>query len=133
MAEHLAPILNALSQPFWDAAAVGRLCLPFCTATGRAFWPPSPSSPFATGGEVMWHDIPPEGIVRSLVVYRRAFQQALADRLPYGVALVEVAPGVRLLAHAPDPGGAVAGDRVRLGFRPLREGELPVLALESRL
>jgi uncharacterized OB-fold protein len=133
MAERLAAIANALSQPFWDAAAAGRLCLPFCTTTGRFFWPPSPSSPFATGGEVSWRDTPPEGVVRSLVVYRRAFQQALADRLPYGIALVEVAPGVRLLAHVPDPGAAAAGDRVRLAFRPLRDGELPVLTLESRL
>ncbi|HEX4737333.1 MAG TPA: OB-fold domain-containing protein [Allosphingosinicella sp.] len=133
MAERLTPIVNALSQPFWDAAAAGRLCLPFCTATDRTFWPPSPSSPFATGGDVSWRETPPEGIVRSLVVYRRAFQQALADRLPYGVALVEVAPGVRLLAHVPGPGGAAAGDRVRLTFRPLRDGELPVLMLESRL
>jgi hypothetical protein len=133
MAERLAPIVNALSQPFWDAAAAGRLCLPFCTATDRAFWPPSPSSPFVTGGEVSWRDIPPEGVVRSILVYRRAFQQALADRLPYGVALVEVAPGARLLAHVPDPAAAAAGDRVRLGFRPLREGEPPVPTLESRL
>lgn len=133
MAEPLAPIVNALSRPFWDSAAAGRLSLPFCAATGRPFWPPSPSSPFARGGAVSWRDAAPEGIVRSLVVYRRAFQQALADRLPYGVALIEVAPGVRLLAHVPDPGAAAAGDRVRLGFRPLREGELPVLTLESRL
>lgn len=133
MAERLAPVVNTLSQPFWDAAASGRLCLPFCAATDQAFWPPSPSSPFSTSGEVVWRDIPPEGVVRSLVVYRRAFQQALADRLPYGVALVEVAPGARLLAHVPDPGAAAAGDRVRLGFRPLREGELPVLTLECRL
>ena len=133
MAERLAPIVNELSKSFWDAAMTGRLCMPFCIATGRTFWPPSPSSPFVPNGAVSWHDLDCEGFVRSIIVYRRAFQKALADRLPYGVALVEVASGARLLAHVPDPVVAAAGDRVRLQFKRLREDELPVLTLESRL
>ena len=133
MAERLAPIVNDLSKRFWDGAAAGRLCLPYCVATGRTFWPPSPSSPFVANGSVSWREVGTEGVVRSVITYRRTFQKALEDRLPFGAALVEVAAGVRLLAHVPDPGVAAAGDRVQLGFRPLRAGELPVLTLEARL
>lgn len=130
MAERIAPIVNQLSQPFWKAAAEGSLCLPFCDATEQFFWPPGPSSPFVTGGPVSWRESAAEGILRSQVVYRRAFQQALADRVPYGIALVEVQPGLRLQAHVPAPDGPEAlfpGRRVKLGFRPLRDREQAVL------
>ena len=133
MADAIAPIVNDLSRPFWDGAAEGRLRLPFCLETQHFFWPPSPSSPFADGGGVGWRERPAEGVLLSRVTYRRAFQQAFATRLPYGIALVEVAPGVRLQAHLPDPDGADAprpGDRVRLAFASLVEGgkAVPIVA-----
>ena len=134
MAERLSPIVNELGTPFWMSAAEGRLVRPFCQTTDCAFWPPSPSSPFVTGGAVAWRDVAPEGTVVSVVIYRRAFQRALADRLPYGVALVEVRPGVRLQAHVADPDGLDApspGDRVALGFQPMREGEPGVLCVAA--
>ena len=132
MAEPVAPIANALSRPFLDAAERGRLSLPYCEATARFFWPPSPSSPFAPGGAVAWREVSAEARLLSRVTYRRAFQQAFAAALPYAVGLVEVAPGVRLLAHlaAPDrPGAPQPGDRVRLGFARIAEGGPPVLVI----
>lgn len=134
MAEPVAPIVNSLSRPFWDAAEEGRLVLPFCTATATAFWPPSPSSPFARGAAVEWRETPAEGTLLSRVTYRRAFQQAFADRLPYAVGLVEVLPGVRLKAHLFDPDDAAsprAGDRVSLAFRPVAEGGPPVPMIQG--
>ena len=86
-----------------------------------------------TGAAVSWRDVAPTGTVLSVVVYRRAFQQALAGRVPYGIALVEVQPGVRLQAHLADPDAADAprpGEQVALGFAPLREGEQPILIVE---
>jgi uncharacterized OB-fold protein len=135
MAERIAPIVNRLSEPFWAAAAEGRLALPACSATGRLFWPPSPSSPFVTGGGIEWREVPAKGVVSSIVVYRRGFQKALAGRLPYGIALVEIAQELRLQAHVANPDAAEApraGDPVRLTFLPLREGEAPVLHVGSR-
>jgi uncharacterized OB-fold protein len=134
MAEPVAPVLNDLSRPFWDAAAEGRLVLPFCMATGRAFWPPSPSSPFALGGAVAWRDVAAEGVLLSRVTYRRAFQKAFGDRLPYAVALIEVTPGVRLQAHLADPDGPrapLSGAHVRLGFAALAEGGPPIPIVET--
>ena len=129
MAEPLAPEINSLSQPFWDAAREDRLLLPRCVATGRLYWPPSPTSPFVTAGQVEWRELEPVGTLLSTVTYRRAFQQRFADRLPYGIALVQLA-GVRLQAHVPDPDRApAAGARVRLGFRALADDAPPVLHL----
>jgi uncharacterized OB-fold protein len=134
MAETVSPVVNHLSRPFWDAAAEGRLCLPVCVGTGRVFWPPSPSSPFVSGGAVAWRDQPAGGVMLGRVTYRRAFQTAFAARLPYAVALVEIAPDARLQAHLSDPDSAEAsraGDQVRLGFAALVEGGPAVLIIRS--
>jgi uncharacterized OB-fold protein len=119
MNEALFPIINALNAPFWAAAAQDSLALPVCIVTGRAFWPPSPYSPFAQGGPVEWRPAEPVGTIRALAVYRRPFQQAFTPLLPYGVGLLELDAGPRLMAHAPasdDPATLKAGDRARLRF-----------------
>src|SRR3546814_8217791 len=77
MSARLAPVVNDLSRPFWDAAEEGRLSLPHCVATGRPFWPPAPASPLRTGGAVAWREIEAAGMLLSMAVYRRAFQAAL--------------------------------------------------------
>ena len=125
MGEPLAPLVNSLSEPFWTAAAEGCLALPHCVETRRPFWPPSPASPFVTGGAVEWRDTVPEGALRTRAVYRRRFQKAL--EVPYAIGLVELEGGVRLQAHIPDPddeSSPQAGDAVTLYFQSLR-GDCP--------
>ena len=133
MSESLTPVINDLSRPFWNGAEEGRLTLPHCVATGSAFWPPAPTSPFRTSGAVEWREVEAVGIVSSIVVYHRAFQAALAAHLPYGIALVQVAPGVRLLVHLKDPDAAPKpGTRVSLCFKRLEWSQTPVLAIAPR-
>lgn len=133
--ESADPIINHLNRPFWEGAGAGRLVLPHCVATGRAFWPPSPISPFAEGRAVEWRDVAPAGIVLASVVYRRAFQKAFADLLPYGIAMVALDCGPRLQVHveAPDaPGAPRGGSRVTLAFKPLLPGGAALLVARSR-
>lgn len=122
MAGSLAPIVNRLNAPFWEAAQAGRLMLPFCTATGQAFWPPSPLSPFDIRADVAWREASPLGELQSLAVYRRSFHPAFDPLMPFGVGLVALDAGPRLLAHIAAPGtpaAPCAGARVRLRFRPI--------------
>lgn len=131
MSETADPIINDLNRPFWSGAAEGLLCLPHCMATDRAFWPPAPYSPYADGGAVIWREVAATGTVFARVVYRRAFQQAFAPRLPYGIAMVRLDCGVVLQAHVTEPDSplaAVAGGRVTLRFETLLPGghALPV-------
>lgn len=129
MIETMLPIRNLLNEPFWAAAAEGRLVLPVCVSRNRHFWPPSPFSPFLTGGDVAWRDADPTGLLVSMVTYHRAFQRPLKERVPYAIGLVELADGVRLLAHVPlqgtdDP--LTTGDRVAVYFASLKAGGEPV-------
>src|SRR5262245_3629343 len=119
MNEPVSPIINELNAPFWAAAKQGRLVLPYCLETQRCFWPPSPLSPFVNGGAVAWQESAGEGTLRGLVVYRRVFQKAFQERLPYGIGLVQLDEGPRLQAFVADPeraGAPRAGDRVILRF-----------------
>jgi uncharacterized OB-fold protein len=127
--DSLDPIVNRLNRPFWDAAAKGELSLPHCAVTGRAFWPPSPISPFAEGAAVQWRACEPFGVIKAMVAYRRVFHPAFASLTPFGVALVELECGPRLQAHvvAPDSRHAPrAGQRVRLTFRPILPDGPPI-------
>lgn len=130
MSESADPVVNDLNRPFWDGAAEGRLILPHCAATGAAFWPPSPISPYPAGRAVEWREVDPHGTVLASVIYRRPFQKAFAGRLPYGIAMVALDCGTRLQAHvhAPDCSGAPrSGSRVTLRWEVLSEGGPPIL------
>jgi uncharacterized OB-fold protein len=120
--DSLKPIVNRLNRPFWDAAAKGELSLPHCAVTNRAFWPPSPISPFAEAAAVEWRACKPVGVIKAMVVYRRVFHPAFAALTPFGIALVELDCGPRLQAHvstADDAQAPRAGQRVRLSFGPI--------------
>ena len=129
-----SPVRNTLNEPFWQAAAEDRWMMPFCERTGRAFWPPSPVSPFVTGGKVTWRTIEPVGMLRAVAVYRRVFDRDFASLMPYAVALIDLDAGPRLQAHLPHPdapGAPRRGDRVRLRFKRILEDGQPVPVVEK--
>ena len=122
MTETVFPVVNDLSRPFWSAGERNELLLPVCISSGRAFWPPSPISPFVNAGSVEWRRIAPEGVVKSIVIYRRIFQASFERLAPYGVGLIELDAGPRLMAHVPkpqDPDAPRAGCRAMLRFTRL--------------
>jgi uncharacterized OB-fold protein len=125
MTESATPIINALNRPFWGAAAEGVLALPHCLATGQAFWPPSPISPFPEGGAVEWRTVDPVGLLVCRVIYHRGFQAAFKHLLPYAVGLVELSSGPRLQVHirqADEPTLIEVGTPIRLSFGDILSG-----------
>ncbi len=77
------------AQPFFDAAAEGRLSLPVCDACSTAIWYPRGFCPTCGSLEVTWVDLPGTGIVYSSSVSRRG-QGPYRDVAPYVVAYVEL-------------------------------------------
>jgi hypothetical protein len=119
MIEALPRIANELNAPYWKAAAQQRLVLPYCTASQRAFWPPSPISPFKADGAVEWREADTAGTLHSRVIFRRCFQKPFETLMPYSVGLVQLNAGPRLLAYLASPDEADSprdGDRIRIGF-----------------
>jgi uncharacterized OB-fold protein len=108
------PEVTPLNQIWWDGLAQGRLMLPSC-ACGHRWLPVSPECPACLhAGRWQWVAARGEGTVVSWVVYHTAYHPAFKDRLPYNVAIVELAEGPRLITNIVAPLGDI---RIGLAVR----------------
>lgn len=80
-----------------------------CPACGAVWSLPRPLCP-ACGGAPEGREASGRGTVWSVTEVHRAAPPAFADRMPYALALVELAEGPRVLARAPR--GLAVGEAV---------------------
>ncbi len=113
-------------QPFFEHLRAGRLAFPFCRDCGQGHWYPMPLCPHCQSAEIAWRPVEGPGEVFTWTVVRHAFDPALADRLPYVVALVVFAeaPGVRLLTNLIE----VEADAIAIGMAVAPVFPVPDLA-----
>lgn len=91
------PQPDAVTQPFWDGIAEGRLRLQRCAACTRHVFYPRPVCPHCSSLELEWVDASGRGSLYSFsVVHRRP---PGFDESPYAVALVDLAEGVRMMTR----------------------------------
>jgi uncharacterized OB-fold protein len=93
------PSSNPLQQPFWAALEEGRLTFQRCRSCCNAFLPARHECPRCLSPELAWEDASGSAALISWVVYHRAFHPAFAQRVPYTVAIVELAEGVRMISN----------------------------------
>lgn len=76
-------------------------CLRFqrCAACGHAWLPPREDCPQCWSPDWAWRDASGDATVVSWVVYHVAFDPRFKDRVPYNVALVELAEGPRMITN----------------------------------
>lgn len=74
----------------------GALVVRRCGACGATQWPPRPLCAHCHGVSFDDHELEPRGEVYTFTIVRRAFHPWFTERTPYGVAVVDVADGVRL-------------------------------------
>jgi hypothetical protein len=116
-------------QPFWDAAADGRLVFQRCDECGYIRWPAAGVCPECLSRRATWTEVDGTGTLWSFVVYHRAYAPSLRDQVPYPVVLVELACGVRLVSRLADidPAKAEPGMAVSVRYREVGEhGVVPV-------
>jgi len=90
-----APVVNAESKVFWDAAREGRFLVPFCTACGKAHWYPRAICPFCGSERIEWRAGSGKGTIYTFSVMRRA-------KDPYAIAHVTLAEGPTMLTNIVD-------------------------------
>jgi uncharacterized OB-fold protein len=100
------------AQPFWDGCARGALLLQRCGACGRLRHPPSPICPHCRSGEHAWEPASGRGTIYTYTVVRQALAKGWDARIPYVVAVVELAEGPRMLSNIVE----IAPDDVRIGM-----------------
>ncbi|CAN5341633.1 Zn-ribbon domain-containing OB-fold protein [soil metagenome] len=92
-------------QPFWEAAAQGRLLVRTCEACGRAFWYPRALCPLCGSLRTGWMAASGRGTLFAFSEMRKA-------EVPYILAYVELAEGPRLMTNMID----CTFERLRIGM-----------------
>lgn len=95
----LRPPPDPLTDPFWQSLADGRLTFQKCRNCGNRWLPPRSECPKCLRANWVWENASGQAKLISWVVYHRAFHAAFAERLPYTVAVVELAEGPRMATN----------------------------------
>lgn len=105
-----APQPSEISAPYWRALDEGRLTFQRCSACRHAWLPARTECPRCLGRESAWENASGDGRLVSWVVYHHGYHPYFASRLPYTVAVVELAEGPRLVSSIVDAKAPLAID-----------------------
>jgi len=103
------PEITPLNAPYWQALEAGELWYQRCAHCQLAMLPARAECPRCLQSSLAWSRASGAAKLISWIVYHHAFHPAFAARLPYTVAIVELAEGARLVTNIVD-----AGDPERL-------------------
>ncbi len=117
------PVPDRDSAPFWEACREHRLVAQRCQACDQLRFPPSPVCHHCRSWEFTWSELSGEATVYSWVVVHHPVLETFVPEVPFVVALVEVAPGVRMPTRlrGVDPGRVQAGMRVAVVFNDVAD------------
>lgn len=111
---------SPLYKDYFRSLREGRVVVRRCEACGNLQWPPRELCRICHSEKFGVADVPMVGEVYTFSVMHRAFAHWYADKLPYGVAVVEVADGIRLLGgYVGDVAGLQCGARVEAVIEPV--------------
>jgi uncharacterized OB-fold protein len=112
------------SEPYWQAAADGRLRLRRCRACTRVHHYPRPFCPHCWSDDVEWIDATGRATLYTYSVVHRNDLPPFGDRVPYVAAVVDLEEGPRVVTEVvgSDPGELHIGMNLAATFRPLDAG-----------
>jgi uncharacterized protein len=100
------------TQPFWDAAADGRLLLRHCNGCGATHFYPRPFCPECWGEDVEWTEASGRATLYTWSVVHGNDLPPWPERVPYVAAVVELSEGPRMMTNIVD----CAVDDLRIGM-----------------
>jgi 3-oxo-4,17-pregnadiene-20-carboxyl-CoA hydratase alpha subunit len=94
-----SPLADAITLPWWKAAAEHRLVVQRCTACGHTRLPPAPLCPECRASDAAWQEVSGRGEVYTYTVVHRPI--AAGQPLPTVIAVIalEGAGGVRMISN----------------------------------
>jgi hypothetical protein len=123
-----APLVNPEAEPFFEAAAAGRLLYKHCDACAKPHHPPRSICPHCHSGATRWRESKGRGAVYSASMLRRGVP------VPYCVAYVLLDEGVTVMTDLVGFGAATpaVGTRVQVRFEAAEGGAMvPMFAPET--
>ena len=117
------PVPTQATQPFWDAAAQGKLIFQRCGACQQLQSPPRLFCRHCMAEDLQWDTSAGLGSVYTFTVNHRAANPHMADKVPYVVAVVQLDEGFRMMANIVNvqPQTVRIGDRVQVCFLALSD------------
>jgi uncharacterized protein len=118
----LDPPVTTETEPFWAAAAEGRLVLPRCTSCGHHVWYPRGHCT-ACHGDVEWVEATGRGRIYTYTTVRRGMGP-WREVAPYVLAVVELEEGPRVMSNVVgcDPDEVQIGQEVEVVFERAPSG-----------
>ena len=110
--EKPTPRINPDNARFWESAHEGVLRLPRCGDCTTWHWPPGPVCPACFSERIGWEAAQGRGTVSTWTVVHQDWFPAFKADIPYAVAQIELAEGVRLTADIVD----CPADKLRVGL-----------------
>jgi hypothetical protein len=120
------PVADADTQDYWDAIAERRFLIQRCRSCRRYQYYPRSVCTACTSTDLELVASQGRGTIYSYTVSRRAAHPDMAERVPYVVALIDLAEGPRMLANlvGVDPENVTIGADVAVTFLQAAEGIL---------
>lgn len=116
--------VTALSRPYWEAAAQGRLIAPKCNHCSKFFFAPEVACTHCFSTDWNWVEVAGKGEVYSYTAIHRAPVPGM--KTPYVLGAIELPEGFAMFAHVVDcpPEAVTCGMAVEVDFRPLHDGRI---------
>ncbi len=96
------PVVQPWARPYWDAALEHRLTLQHCESCDRTIHYPRIACPHCGSENLNWREASGRGTVYSYTVVESNAPSPFLVDMPYVVAIVELAEGVRMLTNLVD-------------------------------
>jgi uncharacterized OB-fold protein len=117
------PVIDPVTQFFWDGAARGELLILRCTSCGTYLHPPRPVCGACSSTEVAPERVSGRATLYTWTVAEQVFHPWFADKIPYAYATVELEEqaGLRLITNIvdTDPYALEAGMALEVAFQEL--------------
>ena len=111
---------------------VGELRVQRCEACGAKQFPPRAVCLACRSTDLDWAVAPPRGTIHSFTIVHRAPTEAFKARAPYAIALVDLAPRVRMMMNVDGDLSKIAIDApVGIGFTADGNQPLPVATIAA--
>lgn len=114
------PQPDPVTAPFWASVRAHAMQIQRCRACGQHIFYPRGLCPHCFASDLEWVQVSGQGTVYAFTIVHRHPNPAFQADVPYIVALVELAEGVRLLGNltgiAPDPAVVKVGLPVEIAY-----------------
>src|SRR5690349_11385383 len=95
----IVPKEDSLTQPYWEGTRQRKLLVQHCRDCGNIWHPPTPICPQCQAKNYEWRPVSGRGVVYSYTVVHHPAHTAVADKVPYLVALVTLEEGPRVVSN----------------------------------